>query len=99
LIHAIVEVRRRDLSPPTPLDTLFCTLHSPERCALRLSLEDGPETVDSDDDTGNFKLELNRKVHAQADVKLKVSKVGYDTYSARVTAPLDGLIISLHRAK
>jgi hypothetical protein len=64
----------------------------------QISLVGRPETAVSDN-SGNFRLELSGRVGAQADVRLKVSKVGYDPYESQVTAPHDAYVIPLHPAK
>jgi len=64
----------------------------------QISLVSRDEKTDSDNN-GNFVLELSGQVGTQSDVLLRVSKVGYDTYDSKVTAPVDGLEIALHPAK
>jgi hypothetical protein len=65
----------------------------------QISFEGRSETTVFSDHYGKFRLEPSGKASAQADVELRASMVGYDTYDSWVRPPLGGFVIPLHRSK
>jgi hypothetical protein len=64
----------------------------------QITLVGRPESAVSDDN-GNFRLELRTHGEAQADLRLRVTKVGYEPYDSQITAPANGFVVPLRRAQ
>lgn len=64
----------------------------------QITLVGRPESAVSDDN-GNFRLELRTHGEAQADLRLRVTKVGYEPYDSQITAPANGFVVPLRHAE
>jgi|ERR1700733_7011584 len=63
----------------------------------QVSIVGTPENAVSDDN-GYFSLEIARAGNAQIDLRLRVSKEGYQPYDSTITAPCPPMVVLLHRS-